>query len=212
MKKILVIGICLFCSIVLSEKASAASFESMKENVENGDGLVYNPISEGFMTKENSKEYVNIIEEKLLENQEETKEDILPEVMVEAYEETSDLEVLPSETLPEPPAIMTRGASIPVTTRYLDVQPMPNGSSIFSGKGWRYSGYRFWFNNVKANPLFGVSVTGDSFYFHNIFGGKEAVYPGYTYYFPTVPNGGGVSRTTYFSTLNPVYGSKYYIW
>lgn len=202
----------MFCNIILSEKVSAASFESMKENVNNGEGLVYNPISEGFMTETNSKEYVEIIEEKLLEKQE-AKEDILPKVMAEAYAETQDLEVLPSETLPEPPAIMGRGANIPVgNIRYLDLNPMPNGSAIFSGSGWRYSGYKFFFNNIRANPYFGVAVTGDSFYFHNIYGRKDPVYPGYTYYFPTVPPHGGISHSTYFSTLNPVYGSKYYIW
>ena len=104
----------------------------MKGNVDIGEGLIYNPISEGIMTQENSKEYVNIIEEKLLENQEEAKEDILPEVIAEANAETQNLEVLPSETLPERPAITSRGANIPTTTRVLDVQSMPNGSAIFS--------------------------------------------------------------------------------
>jgi hypothetical protein len=164
------------------------------------------------MTEENSKEYVDIIEEKLLENQEEVTEDVLPEVMAEAYMETKDLEVVPSEPLPEPSGIMTRGANKPTASRLLDVQPMPGGSNIFSGSGWRYSGYSFFFRDIRANPYFGVSVTGDSFNFHNIFGGKDAVYPGYTYYFPTVPTHGGASRYTYFSTYNPVYGSKYYIW
>lgn len=211
MKKIFLgIGVCLFCSIILSENASAASFESMKENVDNGEGLVYNPISEGFMTEESSKKYVEIIEKKLLENQEEAKEDILPEVMEETYVETQDLEVLASETLPEPPAITSRGANIPTATRFLDERPMNTGSNIFSGSGWRYSGYRFTFRNMRANPYFAVVVSGDSFYFHNIYGGKEPVYPGYTYYFDSVKP--GAAFLTYFSTLNPVYGSKYYIW
>lgn len=211
MKKIFLgMGVCLFCSIILSENASAASFESMKENVNNGEGLVYNPISEGFMTEESSKEYVEIIEKKLLENQEEVKEDILPEVMEETYVETQDLEVIDSETLSEPPVDMSRRASKPTAVRYLDEIPMDKGSGIFSGSGWRYSGYYFRFRNTKANPYYAVAVSGDSFYFHNIYKGKDPVYPGYTYYFDSTKP--GTNFPAYFSTYNPVYGSRYYIW
>ncbi|WP_179190465.1 hypothetical protein [Candidatus Enterococcus mansonii] len=48
-------------------------------------------------------------------------------------EETQDLEVIDSETLPEPPADMSRRASKPTAVRYLDEIPMDKGS----GSGWR---------------------------------------------------------------------------
>ncbi|PWW83816.1 hypothetical protein, partial [Clostridium perfringens] len=49
--------------LVREETVSAATFESMKERVEAGEGSIYNPISNEVMGQERSLEYIEFIEE-----------------------------------------------------------------------------------------------------------------------------------------------------
>lgn len=101
----------------------------MKDKVESGDGLVYNPISEGLMTQENSIEYVEILEEKLADGDNQ----VIEEAVNEAYAETKNLEVLPAEEELQIPSIRPTGMSVPSTTRYIDLLPSkkPYFRSIF---------------------------------------------------------------------------------
>lgn len=211
MKKLMFFITCGIFSLVLSSHANAASFEDMKQNVENGNGLVYNPISDGLMTNESSIQYINILDESIQSSTATTEE-----LMDKAYEKTKNLELVPDTNTKVVPEISTRGANPPSYDKVIYLDTIPGGqytSEAFSGSGWRYGGYYFSFKNFIANPYFGVSVSGDSFEFRDAYGGYNAVYPNRNIaYYPSYVKGGGASRFGLFRTLNPISGSRYYIY
>lgn len=179
MKKLLLLIICATAGVVTTSSADATSFEDMSNQVESGHGLIYNPVSEGLMTKENSIEYVEIVKEKLVNNKIEIDDeaDKLEEVLEETYLETKKFETNPN-TVSLTPSNILRGASLPSANSIIYLDDLPGGhytSDPFSGAGWRYSGHYFFFRNLAANPYYGVAVSGDSFEFRDAFGGYHAV-------------------------------------
>lgn len=206
MKKLMIFVACGIFSLVLSSHAHAASFEDMTSHVESGDGLIYNPESKGVMTKENSIEYVKIVKDKL-SNTAGDLDNKLDDILEETNIETKDLEVLPASEQKENPPILLRGSQEPTTLFYLD--GIIYTSNLFSGSGWRYSGYKFAFHDYNKNKYYGVKATKDSFNFFIVIGAPVAVPANgnYVYY----PSKGLSVINPYFSTYNPVSGSQYYI-
>ena len=208
----LLVGILL----ALPNKTSAASFETVKENVENGTGVIVNPCLNRVMTKEESIDYLQFIEEE--QSKEQTQE------LSEELQEKALRSILPNQELlgqdslvgpygsllTDPVSTITRGASQPTNDYYLRNKEIYR-SDYFSGSGWRYSGYNFKFQDYGSNPYFGVRVYSDSFNaitkgFNGIgTSGSWPVYPSalWTY----IPN--EKKYKLYLSTYNPVYKSWY---
>ena len=201
------------CGLVLvANDVSAATFESMKEHVEKGNGVIFNPVSEAVMTKESSLEFVQIIEE---EKNIEKSEEVTTKMMNYAYEETKSATVLPKEEIIKDSLeslVQSRGASRPTNVNYIEWLPsLPHASNPFSASGWRYSDVNYTFYNADANPYFGVRATLDSFYFHTPRGQYVVPANGSFMYVPSKTINGG-KMAGYFSTYNPVKGSRYYIY
>ncbi|MBP1044924.1 hypothetical protein I6N96_01430 [Enterococcus sp. BWM-S5] len=197
-------------------QSEAASLEEMKNSIEEGEGMVYNPISKGILTKEGSTEFVTALENALAE---EDTEIITEDIMVQAFLETSSASTLEVKE-PETPKIAPRVATIPGiwNIKYLTSEYRSN---TFTGSGWQYSGMRFAFKDTVANPFFGVRAEKDSFNFtYQVIGGSyahESIYvPANAswVYAPAVskPQFGSMAYAGYFSTYNPVINSRYYIY
>lgn len=220
MKKVsnFLIGISILGTLVFSfnMESYAASLEEMKENIEDGEGLVYNPISEGVMDKEGSVEFVKSVESLMMEK---NSVEVTDEITDEAFEETS------SETTVQVEEPLNTGV-----TPYVATPPGPNSyynltgqqyrSNPFTGSGWQYSGYRFKFadGHWAANPFYGVRAEGDSFYFSTylIWGGNPSatvVVPanGSWIYVKSASSMGYGGYYGVFSTLNPVRNCRYAI-
>lgn len=211
-----VLGVILFSFGIQSE---AANLEEMKESIEAGEGLVYNPISEGIMTKEGSSEFVNTVEAILEES---NTEEITDEITDQAFEETSSISTLETEK-PLIPSVTTRVATPPGPNSYYSLTGKEYRSNPFTGSGWQYSGYRFKFadHNWAANPFYGVRAEGDSFYFRTALIWTSSGYTGETVVVPA--NGPWIyvkSQSSmgyggyygYFYTLNPVRNCRYAIY
>lgn len=193
---------------ISSSSANAASYDDMKSEVENNGALVYNPISDRIMSSDESKAYVNFIEENKIKAYSMSDTDNLYDAGYLAVgsdgKTVSDSDIIDGSLQPQP-----YGASIPTTPYYLN---FIYESSAFSGSGWRYSGYRFKFHDYGANPYFGVRAIFDSFNFvlsrntnnSQVSSHVVPIAGPYVYYRSSGLNG-------YLSTYNPVYGSRYYI-
>ncbi|MGM0219476.1 hypothetical protein IGI43_002597 [Enterococcus sp. AZ126] len=188
-----------------STSANAASFEDVKGLVESGEGLIYNPVSDGILTKESSVEFVQLIES---ENENSNKD--ISEIMDNAYEETVDLETIPAEKSEKLPLIQPRGANIP--TKLLNIDDLPTkqyDSNPFSASGWRYGEVKLKFRNSAANPYFAVRATKDSFYFYTNAARHTIPANGGFVLYPARKDGYGLWG--YFATYNPVKGSRYFV-
>lgn len=208
--------------LLLGIQGEAATLEDLKESVEEGKGVVYNPISEGIMTEEGSVEFVNAIENILEES---TSEEITDEIKNQAYEETSLASNLETDVpdLPEFPTITSRVATRPGENSYYFLK---NGnvyrSNPFTGSGWQYSGFRFRFSNSVENPFFGVRAEGDSFNFrtNQVWSAGNPSYDnGFVVqanakwiYAPSYSSMGYGPYYGYFSTHNPVNNCRYFIY
>ncbi|EPI11334.1 hypothetical protein D358_00341 [Enterococcus faecalis RP2S-4] len=191
-----------------STNVSAASYDDMKTEVETNGALVYNPISDRIMSNDESKEYVNFIEENKTKIYAVSDSQNLYDAAYLAVgsegKTVSNSDIIDDSLQPQ-----LYGASIPTNFYYLN---SIYESSSFSGSGWRYSEYRFRFHNYGANPYFGVRAIADSFNFvlsRNTNNSQVGSYVvpasgSYVYYGSSGLNG-------YFSTYNPIRGSRYYI-
>ncbi|EOH98154.1 hypothetical protein UAY_02401 [Enterococcus moraviensis ATCC BAA-383] len=197
--------------LILSTNTSeAASYESMKKNVEEGTGLIFNPEIDGIMTQESSLEIIEAIEEEIQDlNIEEPTQEIYDEV----FRSIKDLEVVDTTEKNLPP-FMPFAAAAP---RDDQTAWIPHNSNEFSGSGWRYSGAQFKFKDYNANPKFGVRATKDSFYFYTVIPRNNSFIRKHTVnanmdwvYFPSKV--GSAKLQGYFATYNPVKGSRYYIY
>ncbi|MGX7265353.1 hypothetical protein [Enterococcus crotali] len=211
LEKALLFGAAGCMGLVLSVQTSeAASYESMKKNVEEGTGLIYNPEIDGIMTQEGSLEVIEAIEEEIRDlNIEEPTQEIYDEV----FSSIKNVEVIETAEKSLPP-FMTFAAGAP---RDNQTAWIPYNSQEFSGSGWRYSGYQFKFKDYNANPKFGVRATKDSFYFYTVIPGNNSFLRRHTVnanmdwvYFPS--KSGSAKLQGYFATYNPVKGSRYYIY
>lgn len=196
--------------ILGTHTSEAASFESMKKNVEEGTGLIYNPELDGIMTQEGSLEVIEAIEE---ERQDLNIEEPTQEMYDEAFSSVKNVEVIETteKTLP---SFMPFAATAP---RDNQTAWIPYNSAEFSGSGWRYSGSQFKFRDYNANPMFGVRATKDSFYFYTVMPGNNSFLRSNVVdanrdwvYFPS--KSGSARLQGYFATYNPVKGSRYYIY
>lgn len=196
--------------LVREETVSAATFESMKEHVEAGEGSIYNPISNEVMGQERSLKYIEFIEEA---TEESVNQEVLEEVQIEAFNETKSTNPEKIEALEVPKVSnFVRGMSPPHNKRpiYLDNIHEPYGSSPFSGSGWRFSGQRFSFRNVQRNPYFGVRAYRDTFtFFDGMYNRFVPISNNFVYY-PS--NFRGSPLVGYFATWNPINGSRYFIY
>ncbi|MFS7398393.1 hypothetical protein [Carnobacterium maltaromaticum] len=215
MKK-LVFGLVLLSGLCLGiMNVDAATFESMKKNIESGDGVVYNPEFNRIMTDEETSEFIKIIE---TEKEAQNISSVTPEIYTQAFENiasSENLDVHSNNTTNSGPLVQTFGGGLP-TTPY-----MPTGleyrSNVFSGSGWRYSGYYFKFSNYNANYLFGVKAEADSFYFtarrnSNFSQAYQVVVQANRayVYFPSTDRGQPLNG--FFSTQNPLPGTRYWIY
>lgn len=209
--KVLAVGVVGMIGLTLGTVSSeAATFEDMKDNVEIGNGWIYNPESNNIMGNEASKEFIEFVEEEADNLNKEVTQEIF-EAAFESLEDTRDIVEQPIDLSLS--VIQPRGAYVPTTPKAIDGG---YGSQPFSGSGWRYSGFLAVFNNYGANPFYGVRATGDSFNFHlqtngNYIPTSKHVVPangGYLYY-PSKDR--GVALNGYFSTYFPVNGSRYFI-
>jgi hypothetical protein len=209
-KKMAVCGAVLLgavSSLAISTPANAASFEEMKTNVENGTGVVFNPKLNRDMTQEEGMRYIAVIEnaQKLL-----STDLVTPEMQEKAFsmfdtENKHDKEIASIDD-------MLKAASIPNTTsdRY-NLTGSTYTSDKFSGDGWRYSGYSFFFKDYTGNPYFGVRVNYDTMNFvlrdNTVTVSTNAVNNDGSFHY--YANNGRYNG--YFSTYNPVVGSYYEI-
>ena len=206
---VLLSGLCLGIMVV-----DAATFESMKENIESGDGVVYNPEFNRIMTNEESSEFIKIIE---TEKEEQNISNVTPEMYAQAFENVTSSENLDMNINNSAPLMQTQtfGGGLPATSYTLT--GLEYRSNVFSGSGWRYSGYYFKFSNYNANYLFGVKAEADSFYFttrrNSNFSQayQVVVQANRTYvYFPSTDRGQPLNG--FFSTQNPLSGTRYWIY
>ncbi|MCB5953666.1 hypothetical protein [Enterococcus sp. CWB-B31] len=211
--KFLAVGIIgVFGLTIGAVNSNAATFEEMKENVESDNGWIYNPESDTIMGNEASKQFIEIVETGLENSNDENVTQEMFESAFDLLEDTDDVIDKPFD--PTAGLIQPRGVYVP--TQPKAVPSTGYQSNEFSGAGWRYSGFLFVFNDYNANPFFGVRATKDSFNFHlqtngNYYPTSKHVVPangGYLYY-PS--RSGGKNLNGYFSTYNPVNGSRYYI-
>lgn len=199
----LLAGVGLFFN---SSDTNAASFDNAKELVESGEGLIYNPVSDGVLTKESSIEFIELVE---AEQENSNKE--ISEIMDSTYVETASLEVIPEVKNDKFPLIQPRGGNIP--TGYLNIDDLPGQqytSNPFSASGWRYGEVRLKFRNSAANPYFAVKATKDSFSFQTSATRHEIPANGPYLLYPARKDGYGLWG--YFATYYPVNGSRYYIY
>lgn len=196
--------------LVREETVSATTFESMKERVEAGEGSIYNPISNEVMGQERSLEYIEFIEEA---TEESVNQEVLEEVQIKAFNETKSTNTETMEALEVPKVSnLVRGMSPPHNKRpiYLDNFPTPYQSSPFSGSGWRFSGQRFSFHNVRRNPYFGVRAYRDTFtFFDGMYNRFVPISNNFVYYSSSFR---GSPLIGYFATWNPINGSRYFIY
>lgn len=220
MKKvnIFLIGVSILGGLMFSfsMKSEAATLEEMKENIEGGDGLVYNPISEGIMDHEGSVEFVKSVESLMVE---ENSTEITDAITDQAFEETS-LETTIKAEVPLIKGVTPYVATPPGPNSYYNLTGKQYRSNPFTGSGWQYSGYRFKFADGywNANPFYGVRAEGDSFYF-----ATSQIYGTYDIETVIVPangswiyvkSGSSMGYGGYygvFSTLNPARNSRYAI-
>ncbi|MCA5014592.1 MULTISPECIES: hypothetical protein [unclassified Enterococcus] len=223
MKKVLKFSLSLFVFgatfFLFGTQSEAASLEQMKNSIEAGEGMVYNPVSNGILTEESSIKFVSVLEEALAEGDTET---VTEDMLSQAFQETSsssDLEVEEAKE-PQTPTIAPMVATIPgiYNINYL-TKEYP--SNPFTGTGWQYSGMRFAFKDTVANPFFGLRAEKDSFNF--VYQSLGGTYPHATVYVPangkwiyspsvSKPQFGSLTYVGYFSTYNPVYGCRYFIY
>ncbi|WP_339101943.1 hypothetical protein [Candidatus Enterococcus clewellii] len=214
-KLLLVVAFSLFSFTLMSSSAQAASFEDMKEHVQSGEGAIFNPISEEIMTEDDALDYIEFIESKQ-ENLNTTE--VLPEVNIAAFEAVTDPEdIQSSDIFDDITASMIQPFGAHVPTQFYDLVGPIYPSNGFSGSGWRYSGFHFRFRDYAANPYFGVRAEKDSFYFNNRRNGDNRglaryVIPanGQFLYYSSSFN--GYTLNGFFSTLDPVSGSRYFIY
>lgn len=191
-----------------SDTVNAASFETMKEYVEKDEGLIYNPELGGVMAKEDSIEFVDFIE---TEKENLNTDEVTPTMYEKAYKSLKSAEIVEGTKDLDSSIIQQRGVKAPTKVAY-----PPHNSNAFSGAGWRYSNIRFAFSNYNKDYLFGVRAYKDTFYFTTYTNGNyyyvaQHVVPvslQYVFY-PATDRGRNLNG--YFSTYNPVVGSRYYI-
>jgi hypothetical protein len=211
LKKVTLFSVVGCMGLILSAHTSeAASYESMKKNVEEGTGLIYNPEIDGIMTQEGSREVIEALEEEIQDlNIEEPTQEIYDEVF-SSIKNVEVIETTEKTLLPFMP--FAAGAPRDNQTAWI-----PYNSKEFSGSGWRYSGAQFKFRDYNANPKFGVRATKDSFYFYTVIPGNNSFLRRHEVganldwvYFPS--KSGSAKLQGYFATYNPVKGSRYYIY
>ncbi|WP_086314594.1 hypothetical protein A5821_002177 [Enterococcus sp. 7F3_DIV0205] len=215
-KNLLVIIVMVFIgTFFTSMSVDAASFEVMKEDVEKGEGVVYNPVLNRVMTTGETEEFISIVENEMAKSHIlESTIDIF-DINVSASS-GADLGIFKDVVeINDTPIISTFGAKPPVKTHLLK-EPLPYSSQPFSGSGTRYSGKFFYFKNYYKVYLFGVRAEIDTFYFHtranrNLSPYRRYVVPVSSKYvfFPSRSYKGDLQG--YFSTTNPLKGSRYFI-
>lgn len=211
MLKKTIIGIIGVASLLLATSpADAATFDDMKDEVQNNGGVIYHPELARDMTVEEAANYIDIIEEEQSKLQTtlvttEIQEKALKAVASKA---TSVTEIT---SIPVQIPILTRGTSVP--TKKYTLTGKTYTSNLFSGSGWRFSELYFVFDNYVNNPYFGVRSIGDGFNFHRrnnqMEVAKDAVEVSNSFRF--FPSYSGANLNGYFSTWNPVSGSYYEI-
>lgn len=144
-KKIILGSIGVFGAVIMflgATRADAASFEKMKEDVNNNTGIVYNPELAREMTKEETLKYISIIE---AEQKDQKSSGVTPKIQEKAlrtviFDKDSIGENVIVSKVEDSLSELTRGTSIP-TNKYT-LTGKTYTSSEFSGSGckcfWRF--------------------------------------------------------------------------
>lgn len=144
-KKIILGSVGVFGAVTMflgATRADAASFEKMKEDVNNNTGIVYNPELAREMTKEETLKYISVIE---AEQKDQKISGVTPEIQEKAlrtviFDKDSIGENIIVSKVEDSLSELTRGTSIP-TNKYT-LTGKTYTSSEFSGSGckcfWRF--------------------------------------------------------------------------